>query len=324
MFFNIYFMKKWKFFLPALALLIIAGAGCSSNNSSETKPTQTSSEQMTNTEGKVKTTPTADTADHSQIDHLAKLAGSRIDLENRNDFKPGEVTFTFKLYGLDGHEFGPDDLKVTHEKKMHFLMVRDDMTGFQHLHPEYKDKKWTVKTASTQTGEYQLYVDVEPIEEKPTVLRVPVTIGGATVSKTFPTPNTDQSATDGVYKAVLKTNGALKTNEHTNLNFTLTKNDQAVKDIKPYLGAYGHVVLLRHTDPDDFFHVHPITEIQPQNGSVEFEAQFPVKGRYTLYAQFNVENGVKTFPITVDVNEEGTDTEVHSEPSEPSNEHHGG
>ncbi|MSU75596.1 MAG: hypothetical protein EXS55_03725 [Candidatus Magasanikbacteria bacterium] len=136
-------------------------------------------------------------------------------------------------------------------------------------------------------------------------------LAGRQLPKNFPTPNSDQSADDGIYRAVVNADKALKTNEHITLTFTLTNNGQVVKNVDPYLGAYGHVVLIRHNDPDDFFHVHPITETKPTDGKVAFEAQFPTAGRYTLYAQFNIGASVKTFPITVDVNEPGTDTETH-------------
>lgn len=281
--------------LIAFFALILVGAGCAKQSAT----------------GPSAMMKPSDTGDHGDAgDHLAVLAGSRIALDDRNTFKPGEVTFSFKLYGLDGHAFGADDLKIAHEKKMHFLMVRDDMTGFQHLHPEYKAGKWAVSTKVPEVGEYQLYVDIEPVEEKPVVLRVPVTIGGKTAKQDFPTPNDDLSAiTDGV-RVVLGAEG-LRTKAEVPLTFVISKNGKPVGDIGAYLGAYGHVVLLRHNDPDDFFHVHPLTEVKPADGKVEFEAIFPVKGRYTLYAQFNIAGVVRTFPITLEVTEEGAASAPH-------------
>lgn len=261
--------------------------------------------------------------DHAGIAHTSVLAGSRVELDDQNNFKSGEVSFNFKLYGLDGHEFGENDLKVVHEKKMHFLMVRDDMTGFQHLHPNYADGKWTVKTASAEQGSYQLYIDVAPEEEKPTVLRVPVIIGGQTLTKNFPLPNEKLLAQDGIYNVTVATDGILKTKQHTKLTFSLSKDGQPVENIESYLGAYGHVVLLRHSDPDDFFHVHPLTVDKPTDSRVQFDAQFPVKGRYTLYAQFNIGGSVKTFPITIDVSEIGQDAETsHGHSQEESEKGH--
>ena len=296
--------------IGALGTLVLIGAGCASTPVAPSASHESEPSAHESSEGSEETEQAV--GNHGDAGgHIARLAGSRIDLANRNSFKPGEVTFSFKLYGLDGHVFGPDDLKIAHEKRMHFLLVRDDMTGFQHIHPEYLNNQWTVKTNIKEAGQYELYVDIAPEEEKPVVLRVPVTIGGPTATKNFPTPNIDQSAEEKPYTATLVTGGIIKTNEHTKLAFTLRKNGQSVTDVGPYLGAYGHAVLIRHTDPDDFFHVHPLTETKPANGVVEFEAEFPTKGRYTIYAQFSLSGGVRTFPITVDVNEEGQDTVVH-------------
>ncbi len=286
--------------------LILVGAGCASQPKT-TEPTAQSGDHVDAPGTPANHHDAAE--DHAGIEHISTLAGTLIELDNKNNLKPGEVTFSFKLYGLDGHEFGPNDLKVAHEKKMHFLLVRDDMTNFQHIHPEYANGKWLVKTTVLEAGAYNMYVDIAPIEEAAVVLRVPVQIGGPTAKANFPVP-TDNTATDGLYKATLKTVKEIKTNEHTTLTFALTKNNQAVTDLSPYLGAYGHVVLIRHTDVDDFFHVHPLTETKPANGEVAFEAQFPVKGRYTLYAQFTVAGSVKTFPITVDVGTDGQDTDT--------------
>lgn len=252
--------------------------------------------------------------DHGDGAH-AVLAGSRITLDNAESFESGSVDFSFKLYGLDGHEFGPNDLKITHEKKMHFILVRDDMTNFQHLHPEYSSNKWSVSTTVAEQGNYQIYVDVEPVEEEPVTLRVPVTIGGTTVNAQAPAPNADMSAQSKGIKTVLETDGSLKTNEHETLTFTLTQAGSRVATIDPYLGAFGHVVLLRHSDADDYIHVHPITETTPVDGKVSFEAQFPTKGRYTLYAQFNVGGAVQIFPITIDITEEGKDNDIHEDAS---------
>lgn len=191
------------------------------------------------------------------------------------------------------------------KKKLHLLLVRDDMTRFQHLHPEYVGDSWTVKTTVPDQGKYQMYADIAPTEEEPSVLRVPLTIGGDTQNAQAPAPNADWSAQDGEYTAKLTIDQPIKTKETKQWTFLVTQNGKPVTNLKPYLGAYGHVVELRHTDPDDFFHVHPVTETQPTDGKVVFEGTFPVKGRYTLYAQFNVNGSIKTFPITVDVNQDG-------------------
>ena len=287
-----------------MALLVLLGAGCAGSNQIETPQTT------------IQQAPKTVKVDHATNKHIAKLAGSRIDLKGKNGLKPGALELSFKLYGEDGHPFGPDDLKIEHEKKMHLLLVRDDMTRFQHIHPEFVNGSWTVKTTIPDPGVYQMYVDIAPLEEKASVLRVPLLIGGETQNPKAPKPIADWSAHNEGYIAKLMIDQPLKTKETKSWTFAVTKNSQPVTNLKPYLGAYGHVVELRHNDTDDFFHVHPITKNQPKDGKIIFEGTFPTQGRYTLYAQFNLAEGVKTFPITIDVHEEGKaapskEAEVH-------------
>lgn len=279
-----------KFLL--LVALVLLGAGCAKTISTPTDDGGAA---------KHKGVPVGTNEHTPAKNDGAILAGERVALENSNVMKPGQVSLVFSLYGTDGAKLTDADLKTEHEKKMHFLLVRDDMTQFQHIHPEYSQGKWRIATMIAEAGDYQLYVDIAPEKEAPVVLRLPVTIGGPTVNPQFPVPALQNTATVNAIKAQLTANKSLGRGEEITLTFTLTKNGQSVKQIDPYLGAYGHVVLLKHGNPDDFYHVHPITKTKPANGAVLFAATFPTSGRYTLYAQFQIDGMVNTFPITVDI-----------------------
>lgn len=297
-------MKK-IIYISSLIVIIALGYVYLSNQKPTIKPYDESSASPIKEEAENST-------DHGNVDKThAKLAGTRIDLQNQNGLKPGEVMLAFKLYGADAHEFGPNDLKITHEKPMHLILIRDDVTSFQHVHPEYKDGRWTVKTTIENQGLYQMYVDIEPKEESPVTLRVPLTIGGTTQQSQFPSVSANMSAVTNGIQATLQLASPFKTKEHTNLTFVLAQNGKPVTQIDPYLGAFGHVVVLRHGDADDYIHGHPITESKPTDGKVVFESEFPVKGTYTIFAQFSINGQVITFPITVSVDSEGQVTSDH-------------
>ena len=300
-------MKKSLYLIPVVIVAVIAiGYGLTKTKTSAPEAKNATTHGTTNSQKETAT------GEHAQDgDHGAKLAGTRIDLQNAASLKPGEVSLAFKLYGVDTHEFGPDDLKVAHEKLMHLILVRDDITGFQHVHPEYQNGRWRVMATIPNQGAYQMYVDVEPKEEDPVTLRVPLTIGGATQQAQFPSVSTGMSANVGGIQVTLELTSPLKTKEHTTLTFALTQNGKPVAQIDPYLGAFGHVVVLRHTDADDYLHGHPITETKPTDGKVVFESEFPIKGTYTLFAQFSINGQVKTFPITVSVETEGQASDDH-------------
>lgn len=245
---------------------------------------------------------------------------SRVVLETKNWPAPGPITLAFRLLGKDGGDLKESDLKIVHEKRVHLLLVRDDLTQFQHLHPTYElldgNYRWVARTTVPEAGDYQLYVDISPEKEEPMVLRISTRIGGSTATNMSPAPSSDMSATTEGIQAKLTTPSSIMMGQPARLTFTLTKNSQPIRDIEPYLGAYGHVVILRHNAPEDFLHVHPVTQTKPMDGKVEFETMFKTKGRYTLFAQFAVGESVKTFPITIDVDEgainavEGTNTPV--------------
>ena len=49
---------------------------------------------------------------------------------------------------------------VEHTKRMHFIVVRRDMTGFQHLHPiQAADGTWSVPVTLRDAGTYRVFAD---------------------------------------------------------------------------------------------------------------------------------------------------------------------
>lgn len=275
--------------IAGLGILMLVGAGC---------------------------TTVQPTAPHSNSDHTMIVSSSpHAVFTDGTQFKHGLVEFNFKVYGSHGQELTDADLQLNHDKKMHFILVRDDLNYFQHLHPAYLHGVWSVTTTVANPGTYNTYADIEPVQEAASVIRTPLVIDRATSNPHLPTPSANLAANDGTVRARLATTSSFKTKENTLLTFAITEKGKPVTNLQPYLGAFGHVVLLRHDNPDSYLHVHPITETQPTDGTVVFATTFPQKGRYTLYAQFNVGGVIKTFSITLDVNQEGVGASMHHEGS---------
>ena len=52
------------------------------------------------------------------------------------------------------------DFDVTHERRMHLIVVRRDLTGFQHLHPEQDaDGRWSTPVTLPEAGSYRVLAD---------------------------------------------------------------------------------------------------------------------------------------------------------------------
>lgn len=278
-----------------LFLILTMGSGCASLGNGEHDLPVTSSS----------TTQLAHEAMMEMMTARAIPADTRIVFKHGDTFKTGDVEFAFKLYSQDGLPLGERELKTVHERRLHLLLVRDDLTEYQHLHPlQEADGFWTIKTPIPTQGTYQLYVDIAPYRETPTVLRVPIIVGGKTLRPIPPQASAHHSVEVNGYKAVLSANGPFRAGEMTDWTFSLMKEGKPVENIEPYLGAYGHVVNIKHDDPNGFFHAHPVRSTQPSSGHIVFVGLFPTKGFYTLFAQFSINNSVETFPITVHVTEE--------------------
>lgn len=96
--------------------------------------------------------------------------------------------------------------------------------------------------------------------------------------------------------------GALTPGKAGELKLTVTKDGKPVRDLQPYLGAYGHLVALRSGDLA-YLHVHPNGE--PGDGrtrpgpDVSFTATAPSEGAYRLFLDFKHEGKVRTAAFTV-------------------------
>ncbi len=172
---------------------------------------------------------------------------------------------------------------VEHTKRMHFILVRRDLTGFQHLHPVQRpDGTWSTPVTLPDPGSYRVFADFST-GGTPTTLAADVTADGSVRSQPLPAPATTADA-DG-FHVTLAGNDPLR--------FTVTRGGRPVT-VEPYLGAQGHLVALREGDLA-FLHVHPDAD------SLRFMAEFPTAGRYRLFLQFKVDGQVHTAAFTREV-----------------------
>jgi hypothetical protein len=81
------------------------------------------------------------------------------------------------------------------------------------------------------------------------------------------------------------------------LSFTITENGRAVTRLKPYLGAYGHLVALEKGTLA-YTHVHPYGE-SLGTGTIRFDADFPAAKTYRLFVQVPRRRGAAAFTLKV-------------------------
>jgi hypothetical protein len=182
------------------------------------------------------------------------------------------------------------DFDVEHTKRMHLIVVRRDMTGFQHLHPTQRaDGSWSVPVTLRDAGSYRVFADFSTAG-KPHTLAGDLTVDGVVRSHALPAP-APTAEVDGLQ--VRLTEGASRAGAESRLSFDVTRDGKPVA-VQPYLGAKGHLVALRQGDLA-FLHVHPDAD------RLRFEAEFPTAGSYRLFLQFKTDGRVHTAAFTQEV-----------------------
>jgi hypothetical protein len=186
--------------------------------------------------------------------------------------------------------------QVEAQRRLHLIVVRRDLTGYQHLHPAMAaDGTWSVPLAVAQPGAYRVFADFQLACEKH-VLAADLLAPGAFEPKALPAPST-QASTDGY--AVAFEHPRLRAGHEAALRFTVTRDGRPVAGIQPYLGARGHLVALRQGDLA-YLHIHPETHEDAAN-AIPFAADFLSAGSYRLFLQFRAGGAVHTAAFTARV-----------------------
>jgi len=185
-----------------------------------------------------------------------------------------------------------------HEKQLHLIVVRRDLTGYQHVHPVLdKDGTWGVPV-DLSAGDYRMFADFIPAGGEPLTLGADLHVAGRYDPQSLP-PAATTATVDG-YTVTLT--GEPTSNSQSTLTFSVAHNGKPVTDLQPYLGAYGHLVALRASDLA-YLHVHPMGEADdgttPAGPEIAFGATIPSAGDYRLFLDFKHNNVVRTAEFTI-------------------------
>ena len=181
-----------------------------------------------------------------------------------------------------------------HDKELHLIVVRSDGAHFAHLHPTRDGAgKWSTPWRAPAAGTYRVFTDFVPGDrdgDAPVVLSSTVNVAGQ-FDPIIPAPS--RTATVDGFTVTL--DGELSHHQSSHHQSTLTAHvrraGQAV-ELQPYLGALGHLVVLRAGDLA-YTHVHPMPGATAE-AAVTFSATAPSVGQYLAYFDFQVDGVVRT------------------------------
>lgn len=201
--------------------------------------------------------------------------GYRLEQE-RDSYTSGSVEpYVFRIVGPDGGTVR--DFELEHERRLHLIVAgRSPSKAFLHLHPEQRDDgSWETPLSLPARGSYRVFADFTTGGERRTLGADLVGVDG---------PEAAAEALTAYDVALDRDAGRL--------TFHVTEGGKPV-EIQPYLGARGHLVVLREGDLA-YVHAHA------DEDELSFDVPFPGEGRYRLYLQFQVGEQVETARFEVD------------------------
>jgi hypothetical protein len=205
--------------------------------------------------------------------------------------------FRFRILGPDGAPV--TRYTTSHDKDLHLIVVRRDLSGFQHVHPALAaDGTWSVPFAVAAPGQYRVFADFRPAD-RAEGLTLGVDVPAPGDYRPRPVPAAVRSTTVDGYTVTLA--GDLTPGSSSELTLSVAAGGAPVTDLQPYLGAYGHLVALRDGDLA-YLHVHP--DGAPGDGrttagpQITFFAEVPSSGTYRLFLDFRHAGKVRTAEFT--------------------------
>lgn len=208
--------------------------------------------------------------------------------------RPGQLRFQVR----DVQRRPVTRFAVVHDKPMHLIVVRRDLTGYQHLHPTMAaDGTWSVPLTLAQPGVWRAYADFTVVAD--TGAQTAVTLGADLVvpGDYQPRPLPEPATSTTVDGFTVGYQGTPQAGTTVPLTFRVNGEGGAAP-LERYLGAYGHLVALREGDLG-YLHVHPEPELV--DGQIKFWLTTPGPGRYRLYLDFQVGPTVRTAEFTLTV-----------------------
>lgn len=205
--------------------------------------------------------------------------------------------------------------QTLYDKKIHFIIVNNDLTYFSHIHPELIDGEFVITTQFPKDDIYHLYIEFQPFGGIEQQVGFTLPVGTNEARKSTSKPDDKKAKVFGDYKVSMDTHGVLSAKDMTVGAQTITmtikdaKTGKGVTNLKPYLASFGHLTLINQKT-FDFIHVHPYNLNPPApnaNGgpTVDFlpiGIYGPFKpGIYRAFAELNPDGKLFTSDFTVEV-----------------------
>ncbi len=236
--------------------------------------------------------------------------------------KPGEkVRFRFTVFHPTTGE-QVKEFNIMHDMPFHLFLVSQDFEDFQHIHPDQQsDGSFVIETVLARAGYYKVFCDIFPKGGMPQVLHHSLITDGyegdlvSAQAKLVPDQSLTKTLEGTRFELTIEPEEPIPgrpvqpyAGKYALLKYHLVdeKSGKPVTDLRPYLGAWGHTLILSE-DGTDYLHSHP-TEMIPDEvdrsklsgiSDVTFDTLFPRPGNYRIWSQFQRGEKLITVSFTI-------------------------
>ncbi len=194
----------------------------------------------------------------------------------------------------------PGQLQILHEKPAHVFIVNQDLSEFQHVHPDVlQPGLLRVPVQFNSPGQHKLFLQFKTPEHGEQTLSQAFQLGTATsnvpVQPMKPLiPDAYWPKQVGAYTFQV-TGLPTRQNPMSMFQVAVTQNGRPVSQIQPYLGAGAHGVMISQ-DGQAFVHTHPTSAAV--NGFYQsplmFHARIDRPGLYKMWVQTRIDDQIHT------------------------------
>jgi len=199
------------------------------------------------------------------------------------------------------------EFDLVHGRRMHLVIVSEDLAFFDHVHPELRDGVFQLAFTFPEAGPYRLWAEAEPTGGERALVAFRLRVEGGPIHQPIalvPDREMTKAVMDGRYRVTLTPRDAVAAEKPVVLSFSLARPDGSpVTDLRPLMSAGGHCVVISE-DAQTFVHVHPTREVDASwrgGPDVDFETTFSTPGLYKVWGQFLRVGTVITAAFVLDV-----------------------
>ena len=218
-----------------------------------------------------------------------------------------ETNFTLTLRTASGKPIAPEDLLVSHTRKLHLLVVDPTLQDYQHIHPEpgRRAGEWVFSLKPAKPGVYRVFADFTPVvTQRGLYASTDFTVNGPVIS-VMRTTNNDVQTRGFLF--TLETPELFRAGVPADLRLRIESPGEQKFPVKlqPVMGAFAHVVAFDE-GRTGFAHLHPQeTDLSQAPDALRpvlhFKITIPTAGRYVIWTQVNLAGDEVFVPFWLDV-----------------------